>query len=61
MNLHPFRGDALFFGVLFTLVLVGWAAMTFDLVHYDDLVVAGLIALILAGVAGIVLSLRRKS
>lgn len=55
------RWDALVFGILFTVVLVVWAALTYDLVSLADLAVAGPIALILAGLAGIALTLRRKS
>ena len=60
MNTHPLRWDALLFGLLFTLVVAGWAAVTYDLVSFDDLAVAGPVALIIAGVAGIALTLRRK-
>lgn len=55
------RWDALVFGILFTVVLVVWGALTYDLVSLDDLAVAVPIALILAGLAGIALTLRRKS
>ena len=61
MNTHPMRWDALVFGVLFTLVLAGWAALHYDLASADGLAVAGLVTLIVAGVAGIALTLRRTS
>lgn len=61
MRTHPMRWDALVFGILFTVVLVVWGALTYDLVSLDDLAVAVPIALILAGLAGIALTLRRKS
>jgi hypothetical protein len=61
MNTHPMRWDALVFGVLFTLTLVGWALLHYDLASADGLAVAGLVTLILAGIAGIALTLRRKS
>ncbi|MBC9226195.1 hypothetical protein GL325_07685 [Aeromicrobium sp. 636] len=60
MNTHPLRWDALVFGVLFALVVAGWAALTYDVVSVDDLAIAGPVALIIAGVAGIALTLRRK-
>lgn len=61
MNTHPLRWDALVFGVLFALVLVGWALLTYDLASVDGLAVAGLVTLIVAGLAGIGLTLRRTS
>ena len=61
MKLHPMRWDALVFGVLFALVLAAWAVLDFDLVDLDVLAVVGPVVLILAGVAGIALTLRRKS
>ena len=61
MKLHPMRWDALVFGVLFALVLGAWAVLDFDLVSLDVLAVVGPVVLILAGVAGIALTLRRKS
>ncbi|MFO6452783.1 MULTISPECIES: hypothetical protein [unclassified Aeromicrobium] len=61
MNTHPLRWDALVFGVLFALVLVGWALLTYDLASVDGLAVAGLVTLIVAGIAGIALTLRRTS
>lgn len=61
MNTHPLRWDALVFGVLFALVLVGWALLTYDLASIDGLAVAGLATLIVAGLAGIALTLRRTS
>lgn len=61
MKLHPMRWDALVFGVLFALVLGAWAVLDFDLVDLDVLAVVGPVVLILAGVAGIALTLRRKS
>ncbi|GAA2087149.1 hypothetical protein IDH50_08540 [Aeromicrobium tamlense] len=61
MNTHPLRWDALVFGVLFALVLVGWALLTYDLASVDGLAVAGLVTLIVAGLAGIALTLRRTS
>lgn len=61
MNTHPLRWDALVVGVLFALVLVGWALLTYDLASVDGLAVAGLVTLIVAGLAGIALTLRRTS
>lgn len=61
MNTHPMRWDALVFGVLFALVLLGWTGLEYDLVSLEALAVAGPVALIIAGLAGIALTLRRKS
>jgi len=61
MTKHSMRWDALVFGVLFTLVLLVWAGLSYDLVSADVLAVAGPVALIVAGVAGIALTLRSKS
>ncbi|WP_313406017.1 hypothetical protein [Aeromicrobium sp.] len=61
MNTHPMRWDALVFGVLFALVVAAWAALEWELVSAGALVVAGPVALILVGIAGIALTLRRKS
>lgn len=61
MNRHPMRWDALVFAILFALVAGGWAVLDHDLVDLDVLAVAGPIALILAGLAGVALTLRRKS
>ena len=61
MKLHPMRWDALVFGVLFVLVLGVWAVLDYDIVSVDALAVVGPVVLILAGVAGIALTLRRKS
>lgn len=61
MKPHPLRWDALVFGALFALVLLGWALLTYDLASIDGLAVAGLVTLIVAGLAGIALTLRRTS
>lgn len=61
MKTHPMRWDALVFGALFVLVLAAWASVQYELVSLDALAVAGPVALILVGVAGIALTLRRKS
>ncbi len=61
MKTHALRWDALVFGVLFALVVVCWALLSTDAVTAGDLRVAGPIALIVAGLAGIALTLRRKS
>lgn len=61
MKTHPMRWDALVFGVLFVLALAAWAAVEYELVSLDALAVSGPVALILAGIAGIALTLRRKS
>jgi len=55
------RWDALVFGVLFTLVLAVWAGLTYDLVSPEALAIAGPVTLIVAGLAGVALTLRRKS
>lgn len=61
MNTHPMRWDALVFGVLFALVVVAWVVLEWELVSAGALAVAGPVALILVGIAGIALTLRRKS
>ncbi len=61
MNTHPLRWDALVFGVLFALVVAAWAGLEYDVLSFHELVIAGPIALIIAGIAGIALTLRRKS
>lgn len=61
MNTHPLRWDALVFGILFALVVTAWASLTFDWISLESLVLAGPITLIVAGIAGIALTLRRKS
>lgn len=61
MKLHPMRWDALVFGIVFTLVLAGWAVLDHDLIDLDVLAVAGPVALIVAGLTGIALTLRRNS
>jgi uncharacterized membrane protein YjjP (DUF1212 family) len=51
MNTHPIRWDALVFGVLFALVVAAWATLHYDVMTAEDLVVAGPVALIVAGIA----------
>ena len=61
MKKHPIRWDSLIFGVLFALVVAGWAMLDYDLLTLADLLVAIPIALILAGLAGFALTLRKAS
>ncbi|GAA3543117.1 hypothetical protein AFL01nite_10630 [Aeromicrobium flavum] len=61
MNTHPVRWDALVFGVLFALVVAAWAALFHGWVTVENLVVAGPVALIVAGIAGIALTLRSSN
>lgn len=61
MKTHAMRWDALVFGVLFALVVGCWALVSTDVVSAEDLRIAGPVALIVAGLAGIGLTLRRKS
>lgn len=61
MTTHPMRWDALVFGVLYTLILAVWAGLTYDLVSPEALAIAGPVTLIVAGLAGVALTLRRKS
>lgn len=61
MTRHSLRWDALIFGVLFALCIVVWAALSVDAVSVHGLLIAGPITLIIAGVAGIALTLRRNS
>ena len=61
MNRHPFRWDALAFGLFFLAVLGQWAVWKQDLLDPDALgyITAGvLIALGVVGIAGTVLSAR---
>ena len=61
MNTHPVRWDALVFCILFALGVAGWALLRYDVVSFQGLAVAGPILFIIAGVAGIALTLRRAS
>ena len=54
MNRHPFRWDALFFGLLFLAVLGQWAVWEIDLLGPDDLAYVAAAVLIVLGVLGIV-------
>ncbi len=61
MKKHPLRLDSLIFGVLFALVVVVWALLTSDLIVFKDLVIAIPVALIVAGLLGFALTLRKAS
>lgn len=61
MNSHRMRWDALIFAVAFAVVIGVWAALAYGDVTVDQLLVAGPVALIVVGVAGIALTLRRSS
>ena len=54
MNRHPFRWDALAFGLFFLAVLGQWAVWEIDLLGPDDLAYVAAAALIVLGVLGIV-------
>lgn len=54
MNRHPFRWDALFFGLLFLAVLGQWAVWERDLLAPDSLAYVAAAVLIALGVLGIV-------
>lgn len=61
MNSHPVRWDALIFGVLFALMVAAWALLVTDVITVRSLLVAGPLTLIVAGLAGMALTLRRTS
>ena len=61
MKKHPIRWDSLIFGVLFALAVAGWAMLDYDLVTLADLLIAIPVALILAGLAGFALTLKKAS
>ena len=57
MTRHPFRWEALIFGLGFLGVVSLWSSWTFDLVDPDQLAYVGAEGLIVLGVAGIIASL----
>ena len=57
MNRHPFRWEALTFGLLFLAVVGTWTAWKTGLLGSDELAYAPAATLIVLGVAGIVASL----
>lgn len=61
MKTHPMRWDALVFGVLFAVIVMCWALVAGGAATVADLRIIGPVALIVAGVAGIALTLRRSS
>ncbi len=54
MNRHPFRWDALAFGLFFLAVLGQWAVWEIDLLGPDDLAYVAAGVLIVLGVLGII-------
>jgi hypothetical protein len=54
MNRHPFRWDAIAFGLFFLAVLGQWAVWEQDLLTPDDLAYGGAAVLIVLGVLGII-------
>lgn len=58
---HPFRPFAFIAGLLLTAVGAAWLFREHDVVSGDQLAVAAPVLLIAIGVAGIALTLRRKS
>ncbi len=58
---HPFKPFTLVVGLLLTLVGAGWLVREHDVVSTSQLAVAAPVLLIAIGVAGIALTLRRKS
>jgi hypothetical protein len=54
MNRHPFRWDAIAFGLFFLAVLGQWAVWEQDLLTQDDLAYGGAAILIVLGVLGII-------
>ncbi len=61
MSRHPFRPGSFVLGLLVVLAAVGWFVSESDVASSRELAVAGAIILIVGGVAGIALTLRRTS
>ncbi len=61
MNRHPFRGEALAFGLLFLAVVGTWTAWKTGVLASDQLAYAPAGTLIVLGIAGIIASLSTPS